>query len=63
MSHNERILFDAGIFIGALLKNDPRDGPDLRGLSGFTYDVGDWKRFESAGLRIAGPESVKPDQD
>lgn len=24
----------------------------------YTYDVGDWKRFESAGLEIAGPESV-----
>lgn len=152
MTHDERILFDAGMFIGALLKNDPRhaearplveaarsgdlpacttigilsevyaaltwvqaqprhspatsaeavrlliqppsriilleDGPDAailmlslaadQALTArrihdarhaamaltsevsrvYTYDVGDWKRFESAGLGIVGPPSV-----
>ncbi len=152
MTHNERTLFDAGMFIGALLKNDSRhaearplveaarsgdlpacttigilsevyaaltwveaqpphspataaeavrllirhpsridlleDGPDAamlmlslaadQGLTArrihdarhaamaltsevsrvYTYDVGDWKRFESAGLQIVGPPSV-----
>ncbi len=152
MTHNEQILFDAGMFIGALLKDDPRhaearplveaarsgdtpacttigilsevyaaltwvgaqprhspataaeavglliqppsgivlleDGLDAailmlslaadQALTArrihdarhaamaltsevsrvYTYDVGDWKRFESAGLRIAGPESA-----
>ena len=24
MNHDDRVLFDAGMFIGALLKNDPR---------------------------------------
>ena len=24
----------------------------------YTYDVGDWKRFESAGMGIVGPSSV-----
>ncbi len=24
----------------------------------YTYDAGDWSRFESAGLRIVGPSSV-----
>ncbi len=152
MSHDERVLFDAGMFIGALLKGDPRHaearplveaarsgdlpacttigilsevyaaltwaeaqpphspataaeavrlliqppsqlallegGPEAASLmlslaaeqsltarrihdarhaaialaSGvarvYTYDVGDWRRFESAGLRIVGPPSV-----
>jgi len=72
MNTNEKILFDAGLFIGALLQDDPRHTEarrvhDARHAaiaikanisSVYTYDPDDWKIFEPEGLIITGPNSV-----
>jgi hypothetical protein len=47
---DERLFFDAGLFIGALLGDDHRHTD--------TYDIHDWKVFAEDGIRIAGPESM-----
>jgi hypothetical protein len=43
MNHNNEILFDAGLFVGALLRAD---------------DLEDWKVFQPEGLVISGSASI-----
>lgn len=57
----ERVLMDAGVFIGALLRGDPRHAAAalVAGvMSVYTYDPDDWEQFASDGLRIVGPPST-----
>ena len=55
------ILFDAGMFIGALLRGDARHAA-IAIVSGvrhvYTYDMGDWHVFSPDGLTITGPNSI-----
>ncbi len=61
MNANDKILFDAGLFIGALLQDDPRHAAiaiKANISSVYTYDPDDWKIFGPEGLIITGPNSV-----
>jgi hypothetical protein len=46
MAEPNLVLFDAGIFIGALLQGDPR------------HDVSDWQVFAKDGIEVIGPPSI-----
>ena len=64
LNHTDMILFDAGVFIGALLAGDARHVEARSVVEAarygeiITYDADDWLVFEPDGLRIAGPVST-----
>lgn len=73
MTSGETVLFDAGLFIAALLSGDPRHAESYRRVHDarhaatalvagvarvYTYAVTDWRVFASNGIQVIGPESV-----